>query len=97
VVKVKCFENHPPGAKEAAEKLRRAGESPEKHPSGAKARVDFTATYGTRPRGYPGRALSKQCLNIRFSAACKARRLLSTIFGTAEAVPFQNTTLTIGC
>jgi hypothetical protein len=62
VVKVESFENHPPGAKEAAEKLRRAGESPEKHPSGAKARVDFTAS-----------------------------------FGTAEAVPFQNTTLTTGC
>jgi hypothetical protein len=32
---------------QAAEKLRRAGESLKKRPSGAKARVDFTATYGT--------------------------------------------------
>jgi hypothetical protein len=39
--------NLPSGAERAAEKLRRAGESPEKRPSGAEARVDFTATYGT--------------------------------------------------
>jgi hypothetical protein len=29
-----------------------------------------------------------------FSAACKARLFLSTIYGTAEAVPFQNPTFT---
>jgi hypothetical protein len=30
-------------------------------------------------------------------SGAKARRYISTVYGTAEAVPFQNPTFTTGC
>jgi hypothetical protein len=51
VVKVEDGENHPSGAKEAAEKGCFSGKMPEKHASGAKARVDSIGLMpGINPR-----------------------------------------------
>jgi hypothetical protein len=64
----------------------------EKHSSGAKAPLIF-GTYGTT-EVVP---CYKTWIHSSISAACKAHRVLSTIYGTAEVVPFQSHGFTLSC
>jgi hypothetical protein len=73
------FERAPSGAKQAAQKLLIPGEIGGKYPSVAKASVDSVGFMrGLKPPPPSGSS---------FSAACKARPLLSAFCGTTEVVP----------
>ena len=88
-MKLAMAENYSSGAKQAAEKGLILGKTWQEHTSRAEARIDsIDFIPGMNPR--PTDRLS-------FSATCKARWFLLAIYGTAEAVPFQDPTFTTGC
>jgi hypothetical protein len=91
------------GAKQAAEKGRAKGEFQYRLLQGLKPNVDMIGFIGTTEvvpcyKASRNRASSEFFIAhpASFSAACKAQRFFSAPCGTAEAVPFQSLTFTLG-
>jgi release factor glutamine methyltransferase len=82
-------ETHPSGAEQAAEKLDLEG--------GGGFNPRIKPIKSMRALAPEERILPISPENLPFSAACKAHHFLSAIYGTAEAVPFQNQTFNTGC